>query len=477
MHAVILSGGVGSRLWPVSRELYPKPFIRLSDNQSFLQKVLIRCINISNIESITNVTNSQFLFKIRDEYNEIVKEEEKEFDINYLLEPFGRNTAAAIAASALYIAELYGENAILLTLPSDHIISDQNAFHKALLEAESLAEQGKIVVFGIKPDNPETGYGYIKVSNTNQVSSFIEKPSKEQAEIYLNSGNFLWNSGIFCFSAKIMLEEMAEYCPDILESLKLCIKNASNLKNQKVNQLILDAADFNKVREESIDYAIMEKSSKLAVVACNIGWKDIGTWNAMSALETSDNYGNIITGEAVLHNVTNCYINSSTRIIGAVGIDNLLIVDTQDALLIANKNSAQEVKNVYAKLKQSQHQAHKYHKTVHRPWGIYTILEETKEFKIKRIEVHPNASLSLQMHKYRSEHWVVVSGQARIINNDKEIILNIGESTYIPAGTKHRLSNMLAKEKLIIIETQTGSYLGEDDIIRFDDIYGRIANV
>ncbi|AIL65363.1 Alginate biosynthesis protein AlgA [Rickettsiales bacterium Ac37b] len=477
MHAIILSGGVGSRLWPVSRELYPKPFIRLSDNQSFLQKVLIRCMNIQTIKSITNVTNSQFLFKVKDEYNEIIDEQEKDFDINYLLEPFGRNTAAAIAAVTLYIVELYGENSTLLVLPSDHIISDQQAFNTAILEAESLTKQGKIVVFGIKPNKPETGYGYIESLNTYQVSRFVEKPSQEQAEIYLNSGNFLWNSGIFCFSAKIMLQEMVQHCPDILESVKYCINNSRTLKGKKVHQLNIDAISFSKVREESIDYAVMEKSSNLAVVSCNIGWKDVGTWNAMSELENSDNLGNIINGETVLHNVTNCYISSSTRVVGAVGIDNLLVIDTPDALLIANKDSAQDVKSVYAQLKYNQHEAHKLHKTVHRPWGTYTILEESSKFKIKRIEINPNASLSLQLHKYRSEHWVVVNGQARVINGDQEIILNVNESTYIPAGAKHRLSNMSFKEKLVIIEIQTGNYLGEDDIVRFDDIYGRVANV
>ncbi|MFV9875381.1 MAG: mannose-1-phosphate guanylyltransferase/mannose-6-phosphate isomerase [Rickettsiales endosymbiont of Dermacentor nuttalli] len=476
MHAIILSGGVGSRLWPVSRELYPKPFIRLADKQSLLQKVLIRCMNIQNIKSITNVTNNQFLFKVRDEYNEIIHEQKNNLDINYLLEPFGRNTAAAIAAATLYITELYGDHSILLTLPSDHIISDQVALNKAVLHAESLAKQGKIVVFGIKPNKPETGYGYIETLNTNQVACFIEKPSKEQVENYVSSGNFLWNSGMFCFTVKAMIQEMELYCPDILKAVKQCINNSRSIKNQLLNQIIMDAASFTHVREDSIDYAIMEKSSNLAVVACDIGWKDVGTWSAMSELESGDNLGNIINGDIILHNVTNCYINSNTRIVGAIGIDNLLVVDTPDALLIANKNNSQEVKNVYAKLKQNKHDAHKLHKTVHKPWGTYTILEETNTFKIKRIEVNQNASLSLQIHKYRSEHWVIISGQAKIINGDQEIILNTNESTYIPAGAKHRLSNMSSQEKLIIIEIQTGSYLGEDDIVRFDDIYGRIVN-
>ncbi|HUX78695.1 MAG TPA: mannose-1-phosphate guanylyltransferase/mannose-6-phosphate isomerase [Alphaproteobacteria bacterium] len=474
MHVVILSGGVGSRLWPVSRDLNPKPFMKLSDGQSFLQKVYLRSSAIPAVKSITTVTNKEFFFRTEKEYEEISNKVNTSFERNYILEPFGKNTAAAIALAAQEILSLYGKDSILLVLPSDHLILDQSAFLNAVREAEKLAKTGRIVTFGIMPTSPETGYGYIE-ANGNDVIRFVEKPSLEQAEAYLKANNFLWNSGMFCFSAEVILHDMAMYCPDILNATQACRKQSKSTKNTQLRSLEIDPITFADVPENSIDYAIMEKTDKAAIVPCNIGWSDIGTWSAISKLSDPDSQGNCIKGEATIHGVKNCYIESADRMIGAVGLEDLIIVDTSDALLVAHKKNAQEVKNIYNNLKNKGHEAHKLHRTVQRPWGTYTILEEGPCFKIKRIEVNPGDSLSLQMHNHRAEHWVIVSGKALVINGDDEFTLEINQSTYIPVGNKHRLTNP-GDTMLVMIEVQTGTYLGEDDIIRFDDIYGRIPD-
>ncbi len=475
MHVVILSGGVGSRLWPVSRDSHPKPFMRLSDGESLLQKAYLRSAGISSIKSITTVTNKELLFKTKEEYKNSEEQIVNSFDSNYIVEPFGRNTAAAIALAAQKIAIAYGDDSILLVLPSDHTIHDENAFHIAVNKAEVLAKNGKVVTFGIKPSAPETGYGYIE-SNGNDVVRFVEKPSLELAEQYLKNDNFLWNSGMFCFSAQTILHEMEVHCPEILRTTKKCLEQSKLIKNTGSQNLEIDPITFAEVPEDSIDYAIMEKTKNAAVVPCDIGWSDVGTWSAIHELTDSDQDGNNLKGEVVIHDVKNCYIESNDRVIGAVGLEDLIIVDTPDALLVASKKDSQNVKFVYNQLKKMEHDSHKVHATIIRPWGTYTILEEGPGFKIKRIEVSPGASLSLQMHNHRAEHWVIVSGQAQVVNGDDEFILEINESTYIPVGNKHRLTNPGAV-KLIMIEVQTGAYLGEDDIVRFDDIYGRVANV
>ncbi|OJW47789.1 MAG: mannose-1-phosphate guanylyltransferase/mannose-6-phosphate isomerase [Alphaproteobacteria bacterium 41-28] len=474
MHAVILSGGVGSRLWPVSRDLNPKPFMKLSDGQSFLQKAFLRSHAIASVKSITTVTNKELFFRTTKEYEQIEKNSPNNFDSNYIIEPFGKNTAAAIALAAQDISGLYGKDSILLVLPSDHLILNEGAFLNAVREAENLAKEGRLVIFGMKPSSPETGYGYVE-ANGNDVIRFIEKPSLKQAEIYLKTDNFLWNSGMFCFSAETILYEMGMYCPDILLATQTCIQKSKLTKNIKLRSLEIDPITFAEVPENSIDYAIMEKTKRAAVVPCDIEWSDIGTWSAISELLVPDSNGNGIKGEVVIHDVKNCYIESNKRMIGAVGLEDLIIVDTSDALLVANKKNAQDVKNIYSQLKDNGHEAYKLSKTAYRPWGTYTILEEGHCFKIKRIEVNSGGSLSLQIHNHRAEHWVVVSGTALVINGDDEFTLEINQSTYIPVGIKHRLSNP-GIEKLVIIEVQTGDYLGEDDIIRYDDIYGRTAN-
>ncbi|WED41928.1 mannose-1-phosphate guanylyltransferase/mannose-6-phosphate isomerase [Legionella cardiaca] len=465
---VILCGGAGSRLWPVSRELHPKPFIRLADGQSLLQKTFLRAASLDDVREILTVTNRELFFKTEDEFREIQR---SDLNLSFILEPFGRNTSAAVAAAALRVAEIYGNEALMLVLPADHLISEQNAFAHAVAKAKKLALGDYLVTFGIEPESPETGYGYIEAEGS-KVLRFVEKPSLEKAKEYLTTGRFLWNSGMFCFSAGTILKEMELYCPDILLTTKTCMELSRVASGKGFAQLELDAQTFNKVAEISIDYAVIEKSSKVAVVPCNIGWSDIGSWNALGDLAEADQKGNRVEGEALLHDVSNCYIRSQDRLVGAIGVDNLFIIDTPDALLIADKSRAQDVKNIYAQLKTQGHEAHKVHRTVHRPWGSYTVLEEGPRFKIKRIEVRPNASLSLQMHYHRSEHWIVVSGMAKVINGEKEMYINTNESTYIPAGHKHRLENP-GVLPLVMIEVQSGEYMGEDDIVRFEDRYGR----
>lgn len=465
---VILCGGVGSRLWPVSRELHPKPFIRLSDGKSLLQKAFLRAVALSGVNEILTVTNRDLFFKAEDEFREINSDN---VGASFICEPFGRNTAAAIAAAALRIAEAAGPGATMLILAADHLICDQSAFQQAVEKAVELAATGKIVTFGVRPDAPETGYGYIE-ANGSEVARFIEKPSLDKAREYVSSNRFLWNSGMFCFTAATMLEEMRQHCPEILTTVAACLRESRISTGAGWTQIQMEPKSFARVPEDSIDYAVLEKSRNVAVVPCSIGWSDIGSWAAISELSRPDSNGNRVEGEALLHDVDNCYLMSQDRIIGAVGVENLIVIDTPDALLVANRGRAQEVKHIYAQLKERGHETHKLHRTVHRPWGTYTILEEGVGFKIKRIEVKPGASLSLQMHHHRSEHWIVVSGMAKVVNGEREFFVSRNESTYIPAGHRHRLENP-GVAGLVMIEVQSGEYLGEDDIVRFEDVYGR----
>jgi len=465
----ILCGGAGSRLWPVSREMHPKPFIRLADGQSLLQKAFLRGAQLPNVAEILTVTNRELYFKTEDAFKEVNL---TGVSTSFILEPFGRNTAAAIAAAALHVAQTHGADSLLLVLAADHLITDQQAFANAVVRATALAKQGKLVTFGIYPQSPETGYGYIE-ANGNDVLRFVEKPSLEKAQEYLDSGRFFWNSGMFCFSAESILEALKQHCPDVLTATKDCLTLSRKSEGAGFSQTELDATSFARVSDNSIDYAVMEKSNQVAVVPCNIGWSDIGSWNALGNLDAPDANGNRIQGEATLHDTHNCTIQSEERMIGVVGVSNLIIIDTPDAVLVADKSCDQNVKHIYAQLKVKGHSAHKTHSTVHRPWGAYTVLEEGPLFKIKRLEVKPGAALSLQMHHHRSEHWIVVSGTATIVNGDREIMLQTNESTYIPAGHKHRLLNPGVID-LVIVEVQSGQYLGEDDIVRFSDIYGRV---
>ena len=472
LHPVILSGGAGSRLWPISRELHPKPFIRLADGQSLLQKAWLRVATLNGVSEVLTVTNRELFFKTEDEYREVAQQPQKDLNNVFILEPFGRNTAPAIAAAALQTQATHGDDAAMLVVAADHLIADQAAFAAAVDEAKKLALQGRLVTFGIQPEAPETGYGYIEADG-NTVLRFVEKPDLEKAREYLQTGRYFWNSGMFCFTAGAVLREMEQYCPGILAAVRTCLAQANTAKGKAVTQVELTADLFGQVPDDSIDYAIMEKSGNVAVVPCSIGWSDIGSWSAIGDLSPPDGKGNRIEGEVELHDVENCYIQSGERVVGAVGVSNLVVVDTPDALLVADRSRVQDVKHLYASLKARNHSAHKLHRTVHRPWGTYTVLEEGHRFKIKRIEVKPGASLSLQMHHHRSEHWVVVSGAAKVTNGDHELIVQANESTYIPAGHKHRLENPGVVD-VVMIEVQSGEYLGEDDIVRFQDNYGRV---
>ncbi|WP_420963224.1 mannose-1-phosphate guanylyltransferase/mannose-6-phosphate isomerase [Brucella sp. IR073] len=464
----IMSGGVGARLWPVSREAHPKPFIRLADGKSLLQHTLLRAAALPDVEQVLTVTNRELFFKTEDEYREL---DMPRAGFTYLLEPVGRDTAAAAAIVTLHVQQTYGDDAVIVLFPADHMVTDVAAFRAAAEKAVALAETGRLVTFGIHPEYPETGYGYIEADGED-VIRFVEKPDLGRAREYLASGRFYWNSGMFCFSAGTMVRLMEQHCPEILARSGEALAAARQSAVASGTRIEIDAEDFLQVPKQSIDYAVLEKASNIAVVGCDIGWSDIGSWNAVAELTAPDGTGNRIVGDAVLHDVKNCYIDSTERLVGAVGVKDLIIVDSADALLVAHKDEAQNVKHLVKQLKAAGHEAYNLHRTVHRPWGTYTILEEGERFKIKRIEVKPGASLSLQMHYHRSEHWVVVSGTAKVVNGDRELILGTNESTYIPCGTKHRLENP-GIMRLVMIEVQSGEYLGEDDIVRFDDVYGR----
>lgn len=464
----ILCGGAGSRLWPVSRELHPKPFIRLADGQSLLQKAFLRGAALPGAGEIVTVTNRELFFKTRDEFAEV---NPSRLPVSFILEPFGRGTAAAVASAALHVCAAHGPDAALVILPADHLIVDGAAFARAVAQALALALAGKLVTFGIRPDAPLTGYGYIEARG-NEVLRFVEKPALEEAREYLRSGRFLWNSGMFCFTAGAILKEMRRHCAPIVEAVEACAARSRSARGEGWYQVELDSEAFAHVPEDSIDYAVMERSDRVAVVPGEFDWSDIGSWSAVGDLAAADGDGNRIEGDAVLHDVSGCYIRSQ-RLVGAVGVHDLLIVDTADALLVAHRDHAQDVKSLYAKLKTRGHEAHRLHRTVHRPWGTYTVLEEGPGFKIKRIQVKPGASLSLQLHQHRSEHWIVVSGTASVVNGEVELQVATNESTFIPPRHRHRLSNPTQAE-LVIIEVQSGPYLGEDDIVRFDDQYGRI---
>jgi len=466
---VILSGGAGTRLWPVSRELHPKPFIRLADGQSLLQKSFLRAKSLPEVVEVLTVTNRDLFFKTADEYREAGP---ISVPLGFILEPQGRNTAPAIAAAALTIYKQHGPDAVMLFLTADHLIADFSAFCEAVTVAISLAQQGKVTTFGIHPETPETGYGYIE-ANGHDVTRFVEKPDSATAQAYIASGKYLWNSGMFCMTAQTAMTELGEYVPSVLKAVGESLDVSRRVEGIGQYQIELDSKTFAQAESISIDYALMEKTRHAAVVSCSIGWSDIGSWNALGDLIAPDADGNSIKAEAFLHDVKNCYIQGEDRIIAAVGIENLIIIDTPDALLVANKSCSQDVKQIVGQLKNIDHEAFKLHRTVHRPWGTYTVLEEGHNFKMKRIVVKPGASLSLQMHHHRSEHWIVVDGMAKVVNGDKDLLISTNESTYIPAGHKHRLENP-GKVDLIMIEVQSGSYLGEDDIVRFEDNYGRV---
>jgi mannose-1-phosphate guanylyltransferase/mannose-6-phosphate isomerase len=454
----------------VSREAYPKPFIKLPDGRSLLQKTLDRLLPLDDIPEVVTVTNREHFFATRDEYRGAGPGCEQFF----VLEPCARNTAPAVAVGVLATAARHGSDALVLVLPADHLVPDAEAFAACTRKAERLAGQGHLVTFGILPTYPETGFGYIERGDALEddlgyrVARFTEKPSLTAAQEMIQSGRYYWNSGMFCFRAGVFLDELAHLAPDVHAGAVQCWE-AIAAKDDHVH---LSQEFFSKIPDISVDYAVMEKSHRVAVVPATFAWSDVGSWKAVSELTPPDRSGNRAQGEALFVNSRNCYVQSDSRMVAAVGVDGLMIIDTPDALLVASQDHVQDVKKVAQQLKLAQHPTHLLHRTVVRPWGTYTVLEEGAGFKIKRIVVKPSASLSLQMHYHRSEHWVVVSGTAKVVNGEQELLVRTNESTYIPAGHKHRLENPGTVD-LVMIEVQSGSYLGEDDIVRFEDRYGR----
>jgi mannose-1-phosphate guanylyltransferase / mannose-6-phosphate isomerase len=469
---VILSGGSGTRLWPVSREANPKPFMKVGGGPSLLRMTFDRASALPGAAEVVTVTNREYLFKTRDEYGR------DRSTGSFILEPFGRNTAPALAMAALHTAQRHGPEAVLLMLAADHLIRDQAAFAADVGMAEKLAREGMLVTFGIRPDRPDTGFGYIELGEAIgtgpgfHATRFVEKPYLELAQKYLAAGNYLWNSGMFCFTAATLLEAFAAHQPGLLEAAKACWQRSAGRPGADSQILELDAEAFGRLADISIDFAVMEKAGNVAVVRASFDWSDIGSWSAIHQAVSSDASGNSVVGEAVLVDVSNTYIQSDGRLVAAVGLDNMVIVDTPDAVLVADRSRSQDVKKVVEHLRLNKHESVKLHRTVGRPWGTYTVLEEGEGFKIKRIVVNPGQSLSLQMHHHRSEHWVVVGGTAQVTNGEQQLLLQSNQSTYIPAGNKHRLENP-GQLDLVIIEVQSGDYLGEDDIVRFQDNYGR----
>lgn len=473
---VILSGGAGTRLWPVSRSAYPKPFMRMGDGQSLLYKTLDRALKLADGGTVLTVTSRDYYFLTRDEYS---GHADADLDrLPFLLEPVGRNTAPAVVLAALHALDQCGADATLLILPADHLIRDLETFAEDARQAAALAAEGWLVTFGIRPTHPETGFGYIRMGAAvdqregREVQAFVEKPNRETAEAYVASGDYVWNSGMFCFRADALIEAAEQTCPDVLAAARVC--HASETSSVSPVEFAREA--FLAQPDISIDYAIMERAKRVAVVPARFDWSDIGSWKAISDIDAeSDEFGNRVQGQAIIVESENCYIQSDTRMVAAVGVSNLVIVDTGDAVLVADRERAQQVKIVVDRLRATNHSAATFHKTVHRPWGSYTILEDAEDCKVKRLTVKPGHVLSLQLHNQRSEHWTVVNGTAKVRIGEREFLLNANESAYIPMNTVHRLENPTDKD-IHLIEVQCGAYFGEDDIVRLEDRYGRVKN-
>lgn len=456
MQVVILCGGAGTRLWPISRTLYPKQFCELFDNESLFHKTLKR--NAPLAENYSIIINQEQYFMGLDQFEELKLGK----PANFLLEPAGRNTAPAIALAAFAA----NPEEILLIVPSDHLIHNQSAYEEVVKKACALASEDKLVTFGIKPSYAETGYGYIEAKGLD-VTSFKEKPDAATAEKYLKAGNFFWNSGMFCFKAKTFLAELKNHAPDIYDQTQVAFNNA-----RKDHPVRVNLEDMKAIRSESIDYAVMEKSKLVKVIPSDIGWSDLGSFDSLYESLPKDQNGNTKAENAIHLGSKNNLIIGGKRLISTIDVEDLMIIDTADAVVISKKGSTQKVKELVAEVKKLNPEMTNIHVTAHRPWGTYTILDEYTGYKVKRITVRPGAKLSLQYHHHRSEHWIVVSGVATVTINDRVFDLWPNESTFIPKEGKHRLANN-GKEELILIEAQVGTYLGEDDIVRLQDDYKR----
>ncbi|WP_169718822.1 mannose-1-phosphate guanylyltransferase/mannose-6-phosphate isomerase [Thalassospira mesophila] len=469
---IILSGGSGSRLWPLSRKSYPKQFLSLvSAEETMIQATLVRGVQISSHCPIV-ICNEDHRFLAAEQIREA-----NVSNADILLEPLSHNTAPAITLAALHaLSHEASPDPILLVMPADHFISDARKFAAYIEEGTKAANAGKIVCFGIQPVYPETGYGYIQkgaaltsiADNTFDVKAFTEKPDQDVAESYIRSDEFCWNSGIFMFKASVFIDELTKYEPELVETCRTSLEQATT----DLDFIRIDAESFAKVKDISIDYALMERTQNAAVIPMNIEWSDIGSWSALWQLKDQCPNGNVCVGDVITDQVSNSYIHSTSRLVTAVGVQDVVIVETKDAVMVAAKDKVQDVKNIVAKLKEQNRREQNDHREVYRPWGKYDSVDQGARYQVKRITVKPGEKLSVQMHHHRAEHWIVVSGTAKVTIGEKTILLGENQSTYIPLGEVHALENP-GKIPLELIEVQSGSYLGEDDIVRFEDRYGR----
>lgn len=466
---VVLSGGSGTRLWPLSRELYPKQLLPLLGKGTMLQETLARVAGVDDVGAPIVVCNESHRFLVAEQLHQV-----SEAVGPILLEPVGRNTAPAVAMAALSAQFNAADKSdpMLLILPADHVIRDVQTFRSALAIGRKAAQEGKLVTFGVVAHSPETGYGYIRrkqgAGPVYDVEQFVEKPDLVTAKKYISSGEYYWNSGMFMFRASVFLKEMLALAPDMYEA---CAK-AFKLATRDLDFVRLPATEFAAIASDSIDYAVMEKTKLAVVIPLDAGWSDVGSWSALHEAMPADANGNVRVGDVLSSDTNGCYLHSSSRLIATVGLKDHVVVETKDAVLVAPRDRVQDVKVLVNELKKQDRYETSLHREVFRPWGSYDSIDNGERFQVKRLSVKPGASMSLQLHHHRAEHWIVVSGTARITRGEEVFLLEENQSTYIPVGTKHRIENP-GKIPLHIIEVQSGSYLGEDDIVRFEDRYGR----
>jgi mannose-1-phosphate guanylyltransferase/mannose-6-phosphate isomerase len=466
---VILCGGAGTRLWPASRASMPKPFIKVRDSKSLLRLTHDRVSALDGVTQVVAITNVEYGLRVAEELGGAGAE------LQLLLEPFGRNTAPAVAIAARWVERQHGPDATLLVVPADHVVEPQSEFAAAVAAAHEQAKAGKLVVFGVHPTRPETGYGYVKQgaalgASAFVVERFVEKPPLKEAERMLADGCYTWNSGMFCFKVSAIRAALQKHAPDVLKGAQDAVDSGV----ARAGTVEFLASAFGALPEVSIDYAVMERATNVAMVPCRFSWSDIGSWKSLADALPADAHGNYAEGKAMVVDSHNTYVRSGGRLVAAIGLQDLVVVETPDAVLVAHKDASQQVKDVVARLKTDGDPVATEHLTVERPWGSFTVLAATDSFKLKRIEVKPHRRLSLQMHQRRSEHWVVIEGTARVTIGDHLFDVPTGESTYVPVRTRHRLENA-GETPLVIVEVQCGDYVGEDDIVRFADDFGRVG--